>query len=74
MNSKKRFLLFLLIFFIGSVAWAQNSQKTFKVVIDAGHGGADGGCVSVNGAVEKDINLNILRPRRPVHLLPLQRL
>ena len=45
MNSKKRFLLFLLIFFIGSVAWAQNSQKTFKVVIDAGHGAHDPGCI-----------------------------
>ncbi len=34
------------------------------LVIDAGHGGADGGCVSVNGAVEKDINLNILKDLR----------
>ena len=30
------------------------------VVIDAGHGGMDGGCVSVNNKAEKDINLNIL--------------
>lgn len=29
------------------------------VVIDPGHGGADGGCVSINGKCEKDINLNI---------------
>ncbi|MCM1055802.1 MAG: N-acetylmuramoyl-L-alanine amidase [Bacteroides sp.] len=29
------------------------------VVIDSGHGGADGGCVGVNGCVEKDINLAI---------------
>ena len=30
------------------------------IVIDAGHGGIDSGCVSINGAEEKDINLNIL--------------
>lgn len=30
------------------------------IVLDAGHGGIDSGCVSVNGIEEKDINLNIL--------------
>lgn len=29
------------------------------VIIDAGHGGEDGGAVGVNGALEKDINLEI---------------
>ena len=29
------------------------------VVIDSGHGGIDGGCVGVNGCVEKNINLAI---------------
>ena len=42
---------------------AMKSEKP-ALVIDAGHGGADGGCVSVNGAVEKDINLNILKDLR----------
>lgn len=28
--------------------------------MDAGHGGMDGGCSSVNGTPEKGINLNIL--------------
>ena len=32
-------------------------EKT--IVIDAGHGGLDGGCVGVNGSCEKDINLKI---------------
>lgn len=30
------------------------------VILDAGHGGIDSGCVSVNGAEEKDINLKIM--------------
>jgi N-acetylmuramoyl-L-alanine amidase len=30
------------------------------VILDAGHGGMDGGCTAYDGTVEKDINLNIL--------------
>ncbi len=29
------------------------------IIIDAGHGGEDGGCVSDNGVLEKDINLEV---------------
>ena len=38
-----------------------NSSAEFvnKVIIDAGHGGFDGGAVAVDGTAEKDINLNI---------------
>lgn len=36
----------------------QGNQK-YCVVIDAGHGGADPGKVGINGALEKDINLQI---------------
>ena len=35
-----------------------NNKKT-RVIIDAGHGGADPGKVGINGALEKDINLEI---------------
>lgn len=34
------------------------------VVLDAGHGGMDGGCVSVDGTPEKGINLNIMKTLR----------
>ena len=37
-----------------------NASSNIVVVIDAGHGGMDGGCTSVNGGLEKDINLSIL--------------
>ena len=30
------------------------------IILDAGHGGIDGGCVAVDGTCEKGINLNIL--------------
>lgn len=33
----------------------------FTVVIDAGHGGFDGGKVGIDGTLEKDINLNIAK-------------
>lgn len=38
---------------------AQSNNKPV-ITIDAGHGGMDGGCVSINNKCEKDINLNIL--------------
>lgn len=39
------------------------------VVIDAGHGGEDGGAVSINGTAEKDINLSIALKLRSLLLL-----
>ncbi len=36
-----------------------DSQMPYTVIIDAGHGGEDGGAVSKSGLLEKDINLEI---------------
>lgn len=36
------------------------------VVIDAGHGGMDGGCLSIDGIAEKGINLNIALSLRDI--------
>ncbi len=36
-----------------------STQERTVIVIDPGHGGEDGGCVSENGILEKDLNLMI---------------
>ncbi len=43
----------------GRVEEGKELKEKFCVVIDAGHGGADPGKVGINGALEKDINLQI---------------
>ena len=70
-----RFLLFLLLFAVIAglfSVWAMHTDRhvstlpddpptpaDFTVVIDAGHGGEDGGACSKDGIVEKDLNLDI---------------
>ncbi len=36
---------------------ATEADREITVVIDAGHGGEDGGCIGVDGTLEKDLNL-----------------
>ena len=39
----------------------QLADPLFTVILDAGHGGEDGGAVGVSGLVEKDLNLDIAK-------------
>ena len=67
---------FLLFFVIGAIifmislvcgvihavpASSAPSETPYVVIIDAGHGGEDGGAIGANQALEKDINLAIAR-------------
>ena len=42
-------------------AFAQKSNSEHVLILDAGHGGADGGAVSDNGIVESELNLEITK-------------
>ncbi len=44
---------------VTSTAWVSDNELP-TIILDAGHGGIDGGCVSYNGVSEKGINLNIM--------------
>ena len=47
---------------------AGNAQTT--LVIDAGHGGFDGGAVGADGTAEQDINLSIANRHSRQHPIP----
>ena len=70
--------IFLLATYFGSEATTAIAeripmQRNHVIVIDAGHGGEDGGAVSVTGEKESNINLAIaLRLRDLMHLMGYQ--
>ena len=41
----------------GAIVYSQSKTYTYRVVIDAGHGGIDGGSEGFNGTKESEINL-----------------
>lgn len=47
-------------FLPASTVGVSETKELPVVILDGGHGGLDGGCVAYNGAVEKEINLNIM--------------
>ena len=49
-------LIFLIIYNITSYTYASVTKSAKSIVIDAGHGGPDGGAVASDGTCEKDIN------------------
>lgn len=55
------FLLFICVLsqLHKTVETASKNKKTFTVIVDAGHGGEDGGAVAFDKTLEKDINLQI---------------
>lgn len=70
------FALFLILPLIGNHAvtvFSDNNASHKYVIIDAGHGGIDGGAVSCTGAYESQINLQIaLKLEDVMHLLGIR--
>lgn len=56
-------LLIAVITVAASITIYANTQRSVSpyslVIVDAGHGGMDGGAVGINGSLEKDINFSI---------------
>lgn len=61
---KHKFLIVLVLImfalsagFSGIVAYSASRYNGITIVLDAGHGGRDGGSIGANGTIEKQINL-----------------
>lgn len=54
-------VIFLLMLLKMCVVFGQNSTLKNRIIIDVGHGGKDTGAIGVNGILEKDVVLNIVK-------------
>lgn len=61
MKFLKSIIITLVFFLLGTtgVNALENNENNYKILIDPGHGGYDGGTKSKSGTLEKDINLQI---------------
>lgn len=61
MRFLKSIVIALMFFLLGTtgVSALENDNSNYKILIDPGHGGYDGGTKSKSGILEKDINLQI---------------
>lgn len=75
--TKKQIMFFISVLFVATAflltfkntsfpVFSVNTNKSFCVVLDAGHGSPDGGAVGINGTEEKDINLKIVLKLREI--------
>ena len=67
------FIIVLILFLIYTAyknelaaVFGSGSNNAQTVILDAGHGGLDGGAVGIDGTVEKDINLQITQKLKAV--------
>lgn len=68
-------LISTIIFFIIAIYYTNNNKTFFAfnhikddkiIIVDAGHGGEDGGAIGIDGTIEKDINLQISHKLIPI--------
>ncbi|MFQ6723858.1 MAG: N-acetylmuramoyl-L-alanine amidase [Clostridia bacterium] len=51
---------------IPTIKTSVRPRAEFTIVIDAGHGGRDGGSIGINGSIEKDLNLQYAKELKKI--------
>lgn len=58
------FIFSALFFKVVKEVSVESPNHDYTIIIDAGHGARDGGCVGVSGSIEKDLNLEYAKTLR----------